>query len=397
MQRPLDELEVQLRSALTYFAEFSGSLDEDRMARAFHLLCAEFPVLRAQIRSMGTEHLLSIPLNGQPSVTFREGGMAALREEADRQWTPEQSVVRLIIIQGREVGYVGLRTDHAVADGHATMVMFGELWRLYTDIGTGKATSVEVNSGLPRPPLELLEERWGVTEPARPGLALEPAQASVLVDRYISLSEGVTAELIKTGRSLNLTVHALVSGAILVALRRRDGRSSAASMGCWTAVDLRDRVAPSVGVSETTNLLGVHLGQVAVARRDAPAEVGRAVKQQLDAALARREVRPVDLSSMLLSSIETELEPRIAQMIISNMGVMPELAHPTDITLRSVFRTAAPLASPAAFPEYSVYTYAGQLNIRCSYPSAQFSAEEAEEFAGETKGQLLRMVSLADS
>lgn len=394
LQRYLDYIEIQMMNRKRSFdVEYLGSIDEDALARAFELLCRCNPVLRARIRQDDKGYLLYVLSDCEPEfIVYKCDGSPLSREPAS-PWDPARGVARLTLTHGEERGSVALHVDHAIVDARSLGSMLSELWRLYTDVVNGSEISIRSDVSLPAAPSHILKRRWigSWTEgPTERGLVTPSPRGNVrkVFHQDIRLSVNDTARLIAGARANNTTMHGLICGAVLVSLRALGKSLGPEPMVCWSVVDLRDRVTPPVGARETTNFLGRHRAEVTVPIDGNPLCVGRDVKAQLDSAIERRELPPIDPSQQDVSSrTESALEEHLAHVVVSNAGIMPLLNTPDGLTITDVV-APAPENTTATFPGYVAYTYEGQLKILCIYPSDLFDDKNVDQLVRGTAEQL---------
>lgn len=380
--RYLDEIESQLRSSPTHAAEYRGRIDPDILNTAYGLLCDRYPILRSRIRSIGKRFQLAVSDGQPPGLLVIDGDESALEREANAEWSPELATAKLMLIRSEEKGFVALRMDHAIADGSAKVAIFRDLWVLYTGLMTGADISID-EEPLPLAPCEILRERnhIGCVEIFEKSLTRQPVQLSETISRYVDLDAQHTTNLIENARFQGVTVHALICGTILSSLRDYALDVGEYLMSCMSAVNLRNHVVPTVGATETTNLLGIHRAELSADRNESPATLARRVKGELDRAVSHRELVPVDLTQVLCSGVETPLPQRLATMLISNPGVISSFSHPPGLEIVD-FRPCIPLQTPAVFSEYGAYTYDGKLKLRCTYPRREFTEEDVDVLVG---------------
>jgi hypothetical protein len=184
-------------------------------------------------------------------------------------------------------------------------------------------------------------------------------------------------------------VHALVCGAVVVA-HRNFGSTATTPMplGCLSPIDLRSRVTPRVGDTETTNFVGLHLAEVDVPLYGKPAVVGRAVKDQLAAALTRRVLPAVDLPRFFAARVGVPFEPRLSIVLVSNIGVLPSMAQPTDLRITDWQRILTTPSASGMIPGYGVYTYDDRLTIWSFYSSVFYTEYEATQLGERIAEQL---------
>lgn len=390
MQRYLDHLEAPFvrnagrKPGFTHAIEYRGHVDEDALARAFEILCARDPVLRARIRSNDRGHVLYVPPDHQPQLVALTGDGHTLQEETIKLRDPTRAVVQLVLIRGDQRGYVALIVDHAVVDAHRRGAVFDQLWRIYTDIVNGHNVVVVEGGALPAAPSDLLRQRWGEIPsppPPPPAAAAQRAHVSEVLHRRICFDRNETTDLLSAAHCHSTSVHALISGAILVAIRQLDTLSEPAPMACCSAVDLRNRVNPPVGIMETTNFIGIHKAVVNVPADGDPITVGREIKTQLDSAIAQKEIL-TDIGTAVVAistPVDSPLEPRLAQgALVTNVGIIPRYAQPPGLTITDVVMPSRKQSRGTA-PDHAVYTYDGRLTVRCEYNLSVFTPQEVAQ------------------
>lgn len=400
LQRYLDDVEVHnLSAAPAHVAEYRGTVDTAALRMAFDLLCARHPVLRGRV--LADEHGYLLSVTGDHRAEFAEfgGDEPVLYREVFRPWNSACSVARLMHVHTANGGYVALRVDHAIVDGHSLREVFDQLWLIYAELRAGRVPAPAAARSLPRSPVELLAQRWhpdvDVPAPRRSsstkdrfqrvcGLRVHPRQG------YLRLDEAATARLLDVARARATTVHALICGAVLVGHCVFGTRETGpAPMMCLSPVNLRHRVQPPVGATETTAFVKLHPATVTVPQSRDPHAVGAEVKRQLDAAIRRRDLLSVaELPVLLSEPVVTPVEARLAIVQVSNNGVVhTPLTRLGELTITDFLSPVDVILD--VFPIYSVYTYRGRLSIRYLYPSNAFTAEDVRSLV-ETIATLTR-------
>lgn len=387
-QRYLDDIEVQLRSSPSLLLEYTGTINEQHLATAFSLLCSRYPVLRGQVHRDNQGYLLQVKLSDDSKLEVQDEAKSALRRAIRGPWDPTLSVARLILIRRATHGFVVLRTDHAIADGACKIAMFHDLWRLYTDVVNGCVDPLPTNDTLPLPPCKLLKDRWPqfrsnyACGPVHENPKVESSksvESSESLEGFIHLTPHETTRIKAVARAEKVTVNALISGLILKA-HRKQSRSSlgAPTMACLTPINLRERVTPPVGDTDTTVFLGLHKTVVSVHKDATAVQVGREFQSQLSSAIARHDLPSPDRWPEILSSgLATSLERRLALVSITNAAVIRPFPHPNNI--RIIDFQALTDAPPSRFPTFAVYTYNNELRIRYGYPIAQFDKQDVSQ------------------
>ncbi|AEW99832.1 phthiocerol/phthiodiolone dimycocerosyl transferase family protein [Streptantibioticus cattleyicolor] len=400
LQRYLDAIEERhVNAAPAHAAEYRGTVDEAALRHAFELVCVRHPVLRARVRAGERGHLLYVPPGHWPEVTVLDGDGTTLLRAVHAPWDPARAVSRLILVKGENHGFVALRVDHSVMDGHSFRAMFEQLWNLYGDLLGAADVSVPVGRSLPCPPSELLGERWHGASCAPPPESPDAAPGTSTdgpvrpVQGYIRLSGAQTERLLSVVRRRKTSVHAAVCGAVLATHRAHGAppEGGGEPMYCLSPVNLRDRVTPPVGVTQTTMFVAVHAARVTVPFDADPLAVAHSVKEQLDTAVARRELLlSLDAGRLLKATGPASLDARLRIAQVSNNGVLHSaLRDPRRV---EVVRFLMPAdVTSSVFPIYSVYTYRGHLSIRYLYPSTLFSRAQADRLSASVTTRLTAM------
>lgn len=389
LQRYLDDIEVQLRGRIgAHIVEYKGDIHEEALASAFKLLCDQFPVLRGRIRRDGKGYLLYVPPDHRPEIVVARGDETTLERQVQEPLDSSRTVAELLLIRDETQGFAGLRADHAIVDARCLVTMLDELWRIYSAIINGSSISIDPDAGLPSSPCGLMKERWGEilseTAAAHPAATPKVYRAH---SRRIVLSEEDTTQLIAAARAQQTSVHALICGAILVALRALGEPTDPAAMACLSNIDLRNRLSPPVGATETTNLLSFHKAEVLVPLNGNPVTVGRVIKRQLDTAIERRELQPYDVQRFISTQVDSSLERHLSVVGVSNSGVSTPFVQPPGLTITDLWKPL-PQRTNVPFAGYGVYTKGGRLHMRCVYPSEFFTYDAVEQLVKRTAAQL---------
>ncbi|WP_031468371.1 phthiocerol/phthiodiolone dimycocerosyl transferase family protein [Sciscionella sediminilitoris] len=390
LRRYLDPIEEQhLGAAPTHVAEYRGAVEHRYLRQAFELLCLRHPVLRGRVETGRHGSLLYVEPGHQPEDIRTRGDYEVLLRHAFGPWNPAHAMARLIHVRENGGGFVALRIDHAIVDGHSLRAIFDELWEIYAETVRGIETSIGPGTSLPRSPQDLLAERWRSLPDRFPLAQQEDWHRVPPHQGYIRFDERDTAALLTAARDHGTTVHALIAGSVLGTQCAHGSRTSApVPMICLSPVNLRSRVIPAVTATETTALVKIHKAELAVRPDRAPYATGRELKAQLESAIAGRELlSPAELSMVLSALPDSPLDPRFAIAQVSNNGhVHARLERFTEPRFLG-FSSAVDLISDA-FPIYSVFTFRGELSIRYLFPSNRFSAEEVAQLTESLSGLL---------
>ncbi len=386
--RQLDEFELLFTRIGNYgpdSAEYAGVINELALSSAYSALCAKHPVLSGCIRRNTRGYELAVPGEHVGQIVTLDGGVDELRSKmlSYRVHSDYYECSRLIHTRGVGGGIVTLAVNHAVVDGSALFAYVNELWEMYTAISTGNKIQIECSQNLPRSFAELWQERWHKSKRNLDrGTYVEQLEQrecndhGIYLERVVSLNEDETASLISSAKRHNVSVHGVVCAAILVALRSLSNSTTPEKMEIHSAVNLRDRVAKSVGRTETTNFAGFHVAGIEIEPADDILRLAAELNKQFKSALSRGEIMSIRENRQFFeSSIGEHLSP----VTVSNIGVLTELKTPPGIEIvdRIKFAFGGDKA-PSARPVYGVLTCGGRLKILGDYPSAYFSDSDAQ-------------------
>lgn len=402
LQRNLDELEAgMMKYGGTFAVQCHGHVDVNAVCRAFRLLCRRHPVLLARIRSENGRYVLYVPRDAEPKIEVWEGDSHTLRSAGNAPWDPVRGVAMLIIVTSPRRSFIGLRADHAIVDGHALERMLRELLVLVVELMAGKRVTVPRREFLPRSPVELWSERSLKREAklkAYKGSVRKHAgdgEKSGTRERIVALDEGETWRLLATARKSDVSVHGLLCGAILLALRLDDPIADAKLMMCISLVDLRQRVQPQVGALETTNFLGYQVSEVAVSRNSDPILIGREIRAQIEGDIEQERAGVGEKSGVdeAMSEFNSSLRGRRAIVTVTNGGVIREFEGSEDVGIEG-FVFIEPDDVRSRTPRYAVLTYRDRLSITARYPDAEFCERDADRVS-ETVANLLRETAIS--
>lgn len=375
MRRYLDRYEVaHLGAPMALVADCVGRLDDSALAAAFGLLCVQYPALRGHVRHDGHGHVLDAGAGHH--ATFRPVATHDYPAEVARAWDVTRSLATLTVNRVEDRVRVVLCLDHCAGDGRHMYALCESLWRFYTDITTGAKFAVTPPYRLPAPPLEVLASRTG-TDFDVP-TATPPLDITLPVLRYrrIQLTEPETRKLIETARAHGVSVYAMLVAAAVHAQH---------ATRIWAVIDLRNRVEPPVGPTDTTNFAS---SAILTLDPDAdPLTIARDVRAQVVAAIdaeePRRHMRD-DVVGQDMSRPRASLDAAI----VSNFGVGAPFVTPPPLTVTD-FRVWAYGWTPP-YPMYLASTYRGRLGVDMVFRADAHTDETADLIAAITKATLTR-------
>ncbi|GGV23528.1 acyltransferase [Kitasatospora herbaricolor] len=342
------------RSRAVLTCQIRGDVDEKLLTAAFDVKVARHPSLRSRVGLVDGAPAL-VPLAGEaPALLVRQAGPSAFAEEMNTPLSADGPLVRAVLLRGSGEHTFVLSVDHTVTDGHSALALHDALWRTYAELADGAEPPDARQERWPDaatdllPPCsaaEIAEHLARRVEQSKRGpIAFLPYEAAVAgagpggdgtgqrvqVQRVLLESEA-TARLVRYARAAGLSVHGLVSGALLVALRRRiGGLPGPRALGCLSPVDLRGRVNPPIGREVMIPAVTGFLDILEVRADDDPLELGREVLAHLRTAIERGDFVP-----------ETHILPEVignpallaTSLIVTNLGSVPGPPAPPGLEL----------------------------------------------------------------
>lgn len=132
--------------------ELSGTLDIERLTRAFDAVIARHPILATRVTA-GPDGPVLTAAPARPRMEVRDGlppqaQTPEVAQEAARPLDPEQAMLRAVLFShAPDHHHLLLVVHHLVFDGHSSVVVLQDLWALYR--AGGSATGEEAPAGLP--------------------------------------------------------------------------------------------------------------------------------------------------------------------------------------------------------------------------------------------------------
>ncbi|WP_280236616.1 phthiocerol/phthiodiolone dimycocerosyl transferase family protein [Nocardia cyriacigeorgica] len=364
-----------------YSARVSGRLDPAALAVAFDAVVRAHPMLGARLMPIDdTAHVMLAPDGDPPRPTITDGTPEQLLTGAD----PDQrrSACELCVVRDGDTASVTLLTHHSIADAVHSLAIFARLWRGYREAAAGRSPVV-TEQPYPASVEDLLGARGIAKRPVR-GPTAPPLPATVptsaaedayppLITTRCRLSRASTAALIGLGHRTGVTVHGLVSAALLLAEAETRG-VPVNRLHYAYSVDLRPRLSPPVGPTEATNALGytsyrpgADHSLVGVARG-----IRAALRADLDSGFLQQT--PLQIPEMAAAPPDT--------VIATNWGRIPPLIAPDGLRItdfRSTMiakrdRTGRRLQQPGGGTTI-ISTFDDRLSVEVHHPPT-FRAEQ---------------------
>lgn len=364
---------------------YEGRVVFDRFRKAVELLQQKNPVLRARLSSSNETTLLCAETSDEPLLNLYSNPDFDIPPEVNQAWDPSVGVASWTLTQFENSGILTLRTDQSIIDGTGIIATLDELWRIYTLLEGGFTISMDDDRSLPVPDSPLLRERWDPNFSDSPRVRRQNARPVRDVRNRnlhrVRLTKSETSAVVYAAHSFGVSVHAIVSGAILVALRKLNRSLEPISMTCVSSVNLRPHVDPLVGKTETTHFAVNYLASPTVPLNASPRVVGSEVMEDFYDVMSHRVLK----DSFVNPTIDEEgarrafMDRRLAW--ITNLGKIKEFCSPGNIDITDYRLVSSPQV-------YAVTTYKNRLSIECDYIDEFISEHEANRLDKEIHANL---------
>lgn len=378
--------------------EYSGEVDTEVLNEAFTILCNRYLVLRAVITRDDQGYLLHVPYGHYPDFVSVNGDEATLISTLRYPNRIDHGLFRLILVDNGNCGHVAIQGNHAAIDARYMVVVFRDLWEIYADLLNRSQVSTTKVVELPLSPCYLMQERWKGSHctPGKGHHAVpKPRLSSFPEQRRLHLSKSDTRRVISAARQLETSVHALVCGTVIAALRTCTTTPEPLVMGCESVVDLRGRIKPPVGSTDTANLSFSQKVEVVVPAAANSVDIGREIKNQLDASLFVRS-RETPCSSSRITKTLPESK-HLHQISITNPGIIPTFPASPGIRITDLqWRTEVDNQLPSEIPNaiYIAHTYGDRLSISGIFPTHLFSIPQIDRIVDGCTAQLGQVLDL---
>ncbi|WP_051407276.1 hypothetical protein [Nocardia sp. CNY236] len=359
-----------------YSVRVYGRLDPAALATAYDALRRRFPVLAAHIETTDSGYFLVESAGESHAIKVLDGPAESLLTGVN----PDQREA-LAVLTVRHFGDysdVTLFTHHSIADATHSLELLAQLWSFYTDAVSGGGIGVVEPQPYPIAVEDLLAARGFVPTPVpeAPDDIIAPvaieyqdeSQQPLHKGLRLRLTEPETTALIEYSRRERVTVHGLLSGAMLIAEAKLHDLPLT-SLTFMFPVNLRPRLSPTVGATEGTNVLGIANYVPTDTVAAAVVDLGRAVCDQLRAGLDSGLIQRNP--PYIPGTAPQGLPPGPGQLWATNWGRVPALRTPPDLHIGD-FRSAFDISWPAddlaanqpTWPAtYVVTTFLGRLSL----------------------------------
>jgi hypothetical protein len=372
-----EEMLAETQNYVGLAAHVSGPIDVDALSDAYDALLEAHPIL--------TAHLEALPDGRHQFVTdeLEPPGIEVVQLEDGAEGPPlrfdqTESLVHFRVMLGDGRAQPTLYVHHALADGHHMYSLIEELLGYYTDlVATGRLGAVTVEAA-PVSIETVLADR-GIEKQQRSGIErfmpamfaydLPPTRRAVTDAKPASpvrvpmascrLGEHETDGVVAFGRAHDLSLHAVLSAALLMAEWRLRGRLNIPVPYIYT-VDLRYFLSPPVSATGCTNPIGMATYLAEIDHKTAVVDLARDVAENFQA----------DLSDGVIQQSRLHLSPQYVGnppglpdiVVLSNNGLVPPMRTPPGVEVTATHGELY-FAVSAGIDIYFTQIVAGQLNI----------------------------------
>lgn len=362
-----------------------GVLELDVLNRAWEYLTIQQPVLGSHCELRDFEPWLVAASSANPLQVSNRSLADGLREVESLK--PDVALAALEVIQDGSRAVVMLKVHHAIADAHSAFAWFFQLWVYYTRLATGQSLESAVTGQIPASiESHLCQRGVTATEGRCQAIDLAALRSAVLVPRpppdsplcHYTFELGIesTAALKAHVKSKGTTVHAALSGAVLLAERTLlTSSSTAVPMAVVSPVDVRNAVTPQIPLHAVTNGIGYVYTVVPVSPASDPLSVGNHVRQVLRDQLNNGEAARSALHVADWITASHQLGPF---SIITNFGAYPPLPMTSGLQCLGISLLRPDYARTPPHPAYVVSTLDDKLTFSFHYCGEQYGQGTVE-------------------
>ncbi|WP_443046678.1 phthiocerol/phthiodiolone dimycocerosyl transferase family protein [Streptomyces sp. DSM 40750] len=411
----MENIYVAQRSRAILSCALDGPVDPVALSAAFEAVTAEQPQLLARIVPDGDGHALELlPEAERPRLLMRTGGEESYAEELNTPLTVGGPLTRAVLVTDpdEERHTLLLSIDHVIADGHSAVALLNLVWDRYRELIGGTEAPRPPVAEFPEPISTLLphsdaaetakhlEQRVGKVgrHPAElvpydvKATEEAPEEPHRIEVQRLLLDTEQTARLRERARAEGLSVHGLISAALLLAARRRLDGTDPRLLGCLSPVDLRSRLSPPVPADLMVAAVTMHLQVLPVGEESDVLELAREVRDALRDFIDRgahfQEMR-------IMPSAREHPTLHLGTVIVTNMGAvsgprLPEGTRVTDVRLAPARENYFPQAGRSPIMA-CVATFDGRLAIEFPHHTACFSRPFIRELGDEVHASLLAL------
>lgn len=359
-------------------AHLRGPVDIDALTDAFDALLAAHPVLAAHLeRDVDGRHQFVTDDLFPPEIEVVELD-GATGEPAAPQMDQHESLVylRLNIRDGQV--QPTLYVHHALADGHHMYTLIEELLSFYTDlVCTGTLGEVAVHPapesieavladrGIQKQPRSGVERfmpamfAYDLPESRRADTDFKPESPVRVPMAWARLTEEETDHLLAFGQDHELSLHAVLSAALLMAEWQLRGRSNIPVPYTYT-IDLRYFLSPPVSATGCTNPIGLATYLAEIDHDTSIVELARDIATTFQTDLAEGIIQQ---SRLHISPQYVGNPPGLPDVVVlSNNGLVPPVRTPPGLEVTATHGEMYFTVS-AGIDIYFTQIFDGRLNI----------------------------------
>ena len=373
-----EEMMAETHNFVGLSAHLTGPIDLDVLSDAFEALLEAHPIL--------TAHLEQLPDGRHQFVTdeFMHPQMEVVQlddpaaEGPAPHFDQTESLVQFRVTVRDQTTQPTLYVHHAVADGHHMYALIEEMLSYYTDlVCTGRVGAVTVEAA-PQSVEAVLADR-GIEKQKRSGIErfmpamfaydLPPTRRAATADKPAApvrvpmasgrLSESETDAIVDVGRANDLTLHAVLSAAVLIAEWQLRGRLNIPVPYIYT-VDLRYFLSPPISATGCTNPIGLATYLAEIDHKTSLVDLARDIAETFQADLSDGVVQQ---SRLHFSPQYVGNPPGLPDVVVlSNNGLVPPVRTPPGTAVTGTHGELY-FAVSAGIDIYFTQIFAGRLNI----------------------------------
>lgn len=373
-----EEMLAETHNFVGLAAHVTGPIDLDLLSEAYEALLEAHPILTGRLETLpdGRHQFVTDDLMPDGIEVIELDGPDA-KPPTPRFDQTESLVAMRVLICGDQTQPT-LYVHHAVADGHHMYALIEEMLSYYTDlVTTGRIGAINVEPA----PLSIeavladrgieKQQRSGIERfmpalfaydlpPTRRAVGAETPSSPVLVPMASArLTESQTDNVVAFGRALDLSLHAVLSAAVLIAEWQLRGKLSIPVPYVYT-VDLRYFLSPPVSATGCTNPIGLATYLAEIDAKTDLVAIARDIAENFQKDLDEGVIQQ---SRLHFSPQYVGNPPGLPDVVVlSNNGLVPPVRTPPGVEV-STTHGELYFAVSAGIDIYFTQIFAGQLNI----------------------------------
>lgn len=373
-----EEMLAETHNFVGLAAHVTGPVDLDLLSEAYEALLQAHPILTGRLERLpdGRHQFVTDDLMPDGIEVIELDGPDDEVPPPHFDQTESLVALRVIIADGQ--AQPTLYVHHAVADGHHMYALIEEMLSYYTDlVTTGKIGTITVESA-PESIEAVLADR-GIEKQQRSGIErfmpalfaydLPPTRRAVGTETPSSpvrvpmascrLTESQTNDVVAFGRARDLSLHAVLSAAVLIAEWQLRGKLSIPVPYVYT-VDLRYFLSPPVSATGCTNPIGLATYLAEIDAKTDLVDIARDIAENFQKDLDEGVIQQ---SRLHFSPQYVGNPPGMPDVVVlSNNGLVPPVRTPPGVEVTTTHGELY-FAVSAGIDIYFTQIFAGQLNI----------------------------------